>query len=198
MKAVSDLPQGYIERERIDFKHNRKLFWILNSAAVLLLPCFGVSFLLIAVSLNPHLASSGSFESRGWSIVIGIVLLVLSCIVCMIVHELIHSLCFWLFTGSRPHFGFKWLYAYASAPNWYIPRGPFLFVGLAPFVCLTLLGIALLPFVSAGISLLLCCLLTAHTMGCVGDFYVVIRLLMASSGLLIRDYGDGMAFYAHA
>src|SRR6266699_209791 len=72
---------------------------------------------------------------------------VITLCVVLILHELTHGLFFWLFTKSRPAFGFKGWYAYAAAPGWYLPRAQFLVVVGAPLTLLSLLGEALLLLV---------------------------------------------------
>ena len=56
----------------------------------------------------------------------------------LVVHELIHGLFFWLFTGSAPRYGLGLSYAYAAAPDWYIPRRKYQVTGLAPVVIIGL------------------------------------------------------------
>jgi hypothetical protein len=113
----------------------------------------------------------------------------------MLIHELIHGLFFWIFTRKRPLYGFKGIYAYAAAPDFYIPRDQFLLIGLAPFVLISLLGIALLPFTSLAVALTLVLIMTMNAAGAVGDFYAVGFLLTQPSTALIRDFGDGMVYY---
>ncbi len=58
-------------------------------------------------------------------------------IVTLVLHELVHGLCFWSFTRDRPRFGWKLIYAYAAAPGWYLPRGRYLTVALENAGCVT-------------------------------------------------------------
>ncbi|GHO67564.1 transcriptional regulator [Ktedonobacter sp. SOSP1-52] len=196
MKAVTSLPQGYTPCGEVNFAKDKKLAWILNGVGLLLFILFALAFAYIAFLFHREsLGRSASVTIGGWQLLEGILAMAFTVFGCMLVHELIHGVFFWVFTQAWPHFGFKWIYAYASAPEWYIPRTPFLIIGLAPFLLVTLIGVAVLPFASLGLSLFLWLLLTLNAAGSVGDFYVIIRLLFAPSPLLVHDYGDGMTWY---
>lgn len=84
--------------------------------------------------------SSRDLANGGWGLLV-VVLAVIS-------HELIHALFFRFFTGEWAIFGFKGIYAYAAAPQWYIPRNLHIAVALAPLVILSLLGVLLIPWIA--------------------------------------------------
>jgi hypothetical protein len=111
-------------------------------------------------------------------------------------HELIHGAFFWIFTGARPIFGLRLAYAYAAAPDWYIPRNAFLMIGLAPLVLISLGGAALLPAMPPSLLPIWWLALTANASGAVGDLYIVGWLLSKSAHLYINDCGDRMSVYA--
>lgn len=73
-----------------------------------------------------------------------ILVLVLILMIVFVVHELIHAIFLWFFTGHFPI-----LVARAGAlavrlSHWYIPRDQFLVINLAPFCVITLVGLLLL------------------------------------------------------
>jgi hypothetical protein len=195
MRAVTTLPSGYRSSRTITFSHNPGLLIGLNLAGVVLFVAFGLLFLFLAGFLSPAFTRSESGTVSGWGLVLIPVVLIGSVLFTLIVHELTHGLFFWIFTRKRPTFGFKGFYAYAAAPEFYIPRNQFILIGLAPFVVMSLVGIALLPFTSLGVALTIVLILTMNAAGAVGDFYAVGVLLTRPSTTLIRDFGDGMACY---
>jgi hypothetical protein len=195
MHAVTTLPSGYRSSRTITLAHNSGLFIGLNLAGFVLFVAFGLLFLFLAAHLSPAFTMNGSGTLSGWGLLIIPGVLIASFPFTMIVHELIHGLFFWIFTRKRPSYGFKGLYAYAAAPDFYIPRNQFILIGLAPFVVMSLVGIALLPFTSLGVALTIVLILTMNAAGAVGDFYVVGVLLAQAPSTMIRDFGDGMAFY---
>ena len=75
-----------------------------------------------------------------------VLLLLLLVIASMVLHELIHGVFFWLFTHSRPVFGLSLSYAYAAAPDWYIPMSQYWIIGLAPLFLIGLAGLLVMAF----------------------------------------------------
>lgn len=113
----------------------------------------------------------------------------------VIVHEGIHGICFWRFTGGKPKFGFKGVVAYAAAPKWYLPRRQYVVVGLAPLVGITLAGTLLLPVVPQTILPFLLVVMVFNFAGSMGDVVIVGWLLGKPRTVYINDYGDGVTAY---
>src|SRR6266700_4202149 len=138
------------------------------------------------ISLKTPLGAVGAIAALFATVVITL------CVV-LILHELTHGLFFWLFTKSRPAFGFKGWYAYAAAPGWYLPRGQSLVVGAAPLILLSLLGEALLllvPWVLWG--------LIVNAGGAIGDLYMIARLMLAPRGAVVEASRGKMTWYVPA
>ncbi len=114
----------------------------------------------------------------------------------MVLHELVHGVFFWLFTRSRPTFGFRGWYAFAAAPGWLLTRGQYLVVTLAPFVLLSILGIILLAIVPTGALAAILAGTVMNAAGAVGDLWVVFLILREHRPIMIEDLGDGFNFYA--
>lgn len=102
---------------------------------------------------------------------------------------------FWLFTGERPKFGWKWLYAYASAPEWYLRRNQHLFVAAAPLVLITLVGLMLLTFAPEPALPAILFSTVANAAGSIGDLVVLVLLLFQSPQVLVQDKGDAIHVY---
>lgn len=114
----------------------------------------------------------------------------------ILLHELVHGLFFWWFTGKRPHFGAGAGYAYAAAPpDWYLPRRQYIIVALAPLGLITVMGLALLPFLPATAVIYLFVALLFNAVGSVGDLAVVGWLLRKPAQLLVQDSGPAMTIY---
>ncbi|MBO0797026.1 MAG: DUF3267 domain-containing protein [Ktedonobacteraceae bacterium] len=193
MRSVTSLPEEFEEWSTIDLKRDKSLMIVLSILSIVVFLGTGWLFFMLANWLAPAFVSNSTQTFGPLEILIG--LLVVS-VVMLVGHEAIHGLFFWIFTGNRPVFGFHWVYAYAAAPGWYIPRVPFIIIGLAPLVLITLLGLLLLPFVSSVlVALTFVLAMTLNAGGAVGDLYVVCWLLGKRGPLLIRDYGDGMTVY---
>jgi hypothetical protein len=173
---------------------NRRAFWTLNGAGLFLLILFGMLFSRYVSQIRPGL----TFELVITSANVLYVLLSLLGIAAgqMVLHELVHGVFFWLFTRSRPTFGFRGWYAFAAAPGWFLPRGQYLVVTLAPFVLLSVLGILLLAVVPTGTLAAILAGTVLNAASAVVDLWVVFLILRERRPIVIEDLGDGFNFYA--
>jgi hypothetical protein len=191
-QALQELPDGYEARVVFD---PRKGLWflVLNVLSLVLTVVCGALFLNLAIAVRAKPLGELSTASSGtFPLVMGIILTGGS----LVVHELLHGLGFWWFTRTRPTFGCNIIAAYAGAPGWYIPRNQHLVIGLAPFVVLMTLGVALLLLVPTSLILVMVWLLTWNTLGAAGDLTVCCLELWYSPRALVRDTGMEITIYA--
>ncbi len=194
--ATQTLPEGYSLIRRLDIRERKPLILInLLGVALLVLSWWG--YTRLAFLIRPESAQlSFEFSSNNLiSMLLDLGILLLVVVVMLFVHEGFHGLCFWLFTRSRPKFAFKGYYAYAAAPDWYLPKGQYLITGLAPLVGITLICVALMFFVPAAWLMPLVWMLVLNTSGTCGDLWMVFELLRSPSHVLARDKGDVLEFY---
>ena len=92
----------------------------------------------------------------------------------------------------------KGLYAYAAAPEWYLPRQHHVAVALAPLVVMTLVGLLWLPVAPAVVVPPLLLVLVLNASGAVGDLVTVIWLLKQPRATFVRDRGDTITLYQPA
>jgi hypothetical protein len=113
----------------------------------------------------------------------------------ILLHEVIHGLFFWLYTHQRPIFAFKGAYAYAAAPDWYLPRNKYVVVGLSPLILISLAGLLLLTIAPLSFFPSILIAMIFNAAGAVGDLIVVGWLLLQQPDSLVRDYGDMFTVY---
>ena len=114
----------------------------------------------------------------------------------MLIHELVHGVFFWRFSGKRPTVGLKGIFVYVAAPSEvYFPRDAYLIVGMAPLVLLTLVGLLLALVVPAVIVRILMLFVALNAAGAAGDLQMVVRLLSYSPDTLMQDIGTSVAVY---
>jgi hypothetical protein len=166
---------------------------VLNIAALFMLVLSGWLMLWVTAIIRPDVTLSGSFGAV--EVLLGAAMILAALVFMLVLHEAIHGLFFWVYTRARPRFGFKGAYAYAAAPDWYIPRNQYIIVGIAPLILMTLGGIALLPVVPEWLLLPLVIIVVMNASGAVGDIAVVGWLLFLPQHTLIRDLGDAMTMY---
>lgn len=192
MKARNQLPPGYVRGGSLDLSKNCAASILLNGVALALYFLYGWVAFQIFRSLRSSVDPPGSFlPDSGDQAVVFLITVALV----LIVHELIHGLFFWIFTRDRPKFGFRGVYAYACAPDWYLPRNPYLVVGLAPILAISLLGLALAPLLSSQAVRALLYAVSLNAAGSTGDLFVVGWLLTMPTSTLINDLGDGFTIY---
>jgi len=194
MKPVKELSSTYVYAGEIDVQ-NRRVILALNLIALALLFVFGWLFWQLAAAVR-----TDSFSSGSSSLLDGLepLWLLLGIVGVFLLHELIHGFFFWVYTGDRPRFGLHIFYAYAAAPDWYLPRNRFLIVGAAPFMLITIAGLLLLPYISPQAVNELLILLTLNAAGSVGDLLVIGWLISQPRSMMINDTGLSIAFYKEA
>jgi hypothetical protein len=88
-------------------------------------------------------------------------------------------------------------YAYAGAPDWYIPARQFMIVALAPLVVIGVAGMLLMLLVPESWVLFIAFAVALNTGGSIGDLLVFSRLFKLSPTSLANDTGDVITFYEH-
>jgi len=201
MNASTELPQGYQLRGTLDLSRNKKAFFAVNVFGFILLLAFAWAFIRLAAALRQSASIPLSFPVigglPGGQLVTILVLFVLLGAM-LVLHEAIHGFFFWLFTRQKPRFGFRGVYAFAAAPDWYLPRWQYAIVGISPLVVISLLGMALIPFVPDPWLMPVLTFLIFNASGAAGDVIVVAWLLLQPPGVLARDAGDAVSLYVPA
>jgi hypothetical protein len=196
MHATRILPSNYHHQKTLDLSNSRIVLW-LNLAAIPLLFLFGWFFgrvFILFRSINP-------FPNGFWGVVTtfsiwDLIALIFSIIIMLVFHELIHGLFFWLFTHERPKFALKSGYAFAAAPEWYLPKFQYIIVGLSPFVLISIICIVLVTFMPSQTVPYLLVIATFNAAGALGDMIVVAWVFWQSNTILMRDQGDKFSSFA--
>ncbi|MEN6572529.1 MAG: DUF3267 domain-containing protein [Anaerolineaceae bacterium] len=185
------LPEGYRKVWELDMRQTGKLI-IANVAGFPILILSGAATFAVASWLRPamEIKIMGAF-SAVWQLMV----LIVSVVLMLVIHEGFHGLSFWIFTGSKPRFALKTFYAYAAAPEWYLPKWQYFITALAPFVMITLLGILCIAVGPQWSVLPLMAVIIFNATGAVGDLWVAGALLLRSSQVLAQDNGDAIAFF---
>ncbi len=194
LTPVKTLPQSFRPRGTFGVSQNSgKALVILNIIGAIMFFVYGWLFLKIAIPLRPELADE--ILRIPHNMLRFTVLCVVATVVMITLHELTHGLFLWLFTREQPRLGFRLFYAYAAAPDWYIPRGQYFVVALSPLALLTLVGFLLLWQLPIWIVPPLLFGMLMNAGGSVGDIAVILWLIAKPSGALIRDIGDSISIY---
>jgi hypothetical protein len=166
VKATQTLPPTYFPYNNLSPTKLRKTYWVTYIFGIAL-AWLSFRFLrLIAEILRPDFQPRPlhfevpTLERLGSMLV---TLFVLAVVVA--IHEFIHVIFLWFFTGHRPIIVAGGGNLAVRLPSWYIPRNKFLVINLAPFCIIGLVGLLLLLVVPQRyISLTV--FLTAMSVGC--------------------------------
>ncbi len=198
MPATQTLPPTYRKIGTLDVSASQRLLLILNLIGLFVVGICGWLFFRALLVIRHADTVRVLQQSQKFSIV-GTVELIAAIVVLtavhVILHEAIHGIFFWLFTHSRPRFAFRWAYAYAAAPDWYIPRNAFFITTMAPLVLITLAGMVLFYFVPAAWLAPIWFIITMNAGGAVGDLAVAGWLLGQPTVCLAQDRGDAVTLY---
>jgi len=206
VQIITTLPSNYRQQATIDLSKSRKaVVGAIVSGIVLLIT---IGWLLVQFT---HFLRPTALEGIGFpdiltttpdgnpSITLPFQLIVdaiVAVVLVMLIHELVHGVFFWRFTGRRPKFGIKGLYVYAAAPSdIYFPRNQYLAVGIAPLVLLTLVGLLLMVIVPVVIVPTLILFIAFNAAGAAGDLLMFAWLLYYSPDTLIQDNNTSVIVY---
>jgi len=192
MKSIAASEASFKNFEEVNFLKNKLLYVLINVISIISFPVFYL-ILFGAAELILTDKPSGIFYyfvsfSRLSNVYLFLFLAIL--LIMMLLHELIHGLFFYIFTGAKPVFGFKNLSAYAGIPDYYIVKNYYIIACLSPFVILTLIGSIIFLLSSSAFSAMMFIAVSAHAAGCIGDFWVAVKLLNKPDKTYIND--DGM------
>jgi hypothetical protein len=191
--AAKWLPEDYKAAGTLDFTRSPVRLLALNAAGLALLILVVSLLLAFVAATRPN--ASGGFVLQGSVSLAALAAVAALVVLTVVVHELIHGAGFWLVTRTRPEFGFRGYYAYAGAPEWYIPVGRYLPIGLAPLVVVTVVGLGLLQVVPTDAIPAVFVVVAFNAAGAVGDIAAVAWLCVQPRDAVVRDKGDAISLY---
>ena len=156
VKATQTLPHSYVVYDSFRPSKWKRTLWAIWLLGLLVA---GGSFTFLgslASSVRPEFQPKRlHFEVPTLERLCSISILVVALAALFAVHELIHILCLWGFTGERPVIVTGGGGLAVRLPSWYLSRNEFLVANLAPVCLITVAGLLLLPLVpQTSISLL--------------------------------------------
>ena len=187
MKATQTLPSTYILYRNFRPSSWRVTHWVTWIFGVALAGLSLGSLRRLAEILRPEFQPKRlhlevpTLERLG-----SILVLILFLAIIFAVHELIHAIFLWFFTGHRPTLVAGGGGLALRLPSWYIPRDQFLVTNLAPFCLMSLAGLLLLPIVPQN-QLSLVVFLTAMNMaGSIADITSSAYLLLHPRSIYVE------------
>ncbi|MBQ9960692.1 MAG: DUF3267 domain-containing protein [Firmicutes bacterium] len=187
--ACQCLPNGYDLYERIDLTKDKKTFNAIMIWSVAAL------VVMIAAGLPEH-SFLAAFDMPTEKVLICVAAMAIGLLAYILLHEAVHGVFIWFFTGSKPSFGFdlKSGMAYAGS-TWFFKKWPYIVIALAPVV---IWGIVLAVLCSKAEECYFWYIYAIQIMnitGAAGDLYVTYMVSRMPSEVLATDSGTAMNFY---
>ncbi len=197
MKPTRILPEAYRPIGTFDLAKDFRLLVWMNVLGLGIYILSGLLFIqtlhwLRPAEAGPALAAGLSGLQNILQTLVGLVILYAAVI---LLHEGLHGIFFWLFIHQRPVFAFKGAYAYAAAPEWYLPRDMYFVTAVAPLVGISIIGIVLFAFAPQAWFLPVLAGLIINAGGAAGDLWVAAWLLRQPSTCYANDRGDAITLY---
>jgi hypothetical protein len=195
MQSTKSLTSDYQRLDSLNLSGVRISF-LLNAISLGLLFFYIRIFTIILAYLSPNDIEYNDF----WSLLLEfsgtkLIVLLVTVLFVLVMHELIHGFFFWLFTQARPKFALKSGYAYAAAPGWFFPRIEYILIGLSPFLVISLGSLAIAKLASPNLIPYLLVIATFNAAGSLADMVVVAWVLKQPVGNFINDQGDVFSSY---
>ena len=124
----------------------------------------------------------------------GILWIAASCVLYVILHEVLHLLFMWIFSARKPRVSFVFPAVSVSCDGLFT-RKQFISIAAAPVMILGIILILLLLFLPGGYSFLISVILTLNAAASGGDFLQIFHALRYPQDALFQDRGDETAVY---
>lgn len=187
MRPTRTLPSNYQFCYALSPEKNRMAQVLL---ALVALGAFFVGWQFIRWVFPPHFlySHSGSPLIDRWGILIAAATMI-------VLHENVHALVVWRYTGSWPSYGVSPLGFYVRADGWFFSRGAMIVISAAPLVSLTVLGVLLLVILPPVLASLPIWFMLLNAAGSVNDVAVAVWVFFQPDSALIHNSGRAMEIY---
>ena len=191
MRSFPKLPDGFVEIYSIDLKKNKKAALLVNALAIII----GVALAIIGHFIVP-ITTLFSMDSGITMYMLRLLVLVISLILYIILHELVHGIAMKICGTKKVKYGFTGLYAFAGSNDYY-DKISYIFIALAPIVVWGIILAVINIFVPAEWFWIVYFIQLSNLSGAAGDLYVTVKFSKMPRDILIFDYGVGMKVFSN-
>ena len=190
----TELPPGYTLSYHINAK-DKKTGIVMNIWAFVIMLAVGA---LGAIPLI--IDKTLSFDIEPLTFFISWAITMVSMIIYIVLHELVHGVAYKLLTKRKLTFGISWSCAFCGVPDIYVYRLPSIIALVAPLITFTVIFLplsALMYFIHPIYYIMSLLLLAMHLGGCVGDGYMSYLFLKVfkNKNILMKDTGPEQFIY---
>lgn len=183
--------------EGLGYKECTKIDLVKNKKEALLVNIYGIIIMVVMAVFIPLLIMGGIIEfNLETTFPLFFIVLLISLILYIPLHEIVHGIVLKNFTDEKLSFGWKLVYAYCGSKEAVVDRKEYYAVALAPLLVFSVVFISLMVL-NPSLSLVWYVMEIMNVSGSVGDIYVSIKLRKEKSrDILITDSGTDMSFWS--
>ena len=183
--------------EGLGYKECTKIDLVKNKKEALLVNIYGIIIMVVMAVFIPLLIMGGIIEfNLETTFPIFFIVLLISLILYIPLHEIVHGIVLKNYTDEKLSFGWKLVYAYCGSKEAVVDRKEYYAVALAPLFVFSVVFISLMVL-NPSLSLVWYVMEIMNVSGSVGDIYVSIKLRKEKSrDILITDSGTDMSFWS--
>ena len=183
--------------EGLGYKECTKIDLVKNKKEALLVNIYGIIIMVVMAVFIPLLIMGGIIEfNLETTFPIFFIVLLISLILYIPLHEIVHGTVLKKYTDEKLSFGWKLVYAYCGSKEAVVDRKEYYAVALAPLLVFSVVFISLMVL-NPSLSLVWYVMEIMNVSGSVGDIYVSIKLRKEKSrDILITDSGTDMSFWS--
>ena len=183
--------------EGLGYKECTKIDLVKNKKEALLVNIYGIIIMVVMAVFIPLLIMGGIIEfNLETTFPIFFIVLLISLILYIPLHEIVHGIVLKKYTDEKLSFGWKLVYAYCGSKEAVVDRKKYYAVALAPLLVFSVVFISLMVL-NPSLSLVWYVMEIMNVSGSVGDIYVSIKLRKEKSrDILITDSGTDMSFWS--
>ena len=183
--------------EGLGYKECTKIVLVKNKKEALLVNIYGIIIMVVMAVFIPLLIMGGIIEfNLETTFPIFFIVLLISLILYIPLHEIVHGIVLKKYTDEKLSFGWKLVYAYCGSKEAVVDRKEYYAVALAPLLVFSVVFISLMVL-NPSLSLVWYVMEIMNVSGSVGDIYVSIKLRKEKSrDILITDSGTDMSFWS--
>ncbi len=190
MRCFTSLPENYGLIKTVDLQKNKKLALLVNSIAVLI-----VAAMVIPMLFYIPISTLFSMDQGFGMYCIRFAALILSAVVYLVLHELVHGITMKICGTKKVKYGFTGLYAFAGSEDYYDKKS-YIAIALAPIIVWGIVLTAINCFVPYDWFWVVYFIQIMNISGAAGDLYVTYKFSRLPADILVRDNGVSMEIYS--
>lgn len=190
MKSYRTLLPDYIEYYSVDLQKNKKIALLVNVMAILI----GV-IMAVPMHFVVPISTLYSMDQGFFNYILRFVVLLVSMVGYMILHELIHGVAMKICGTKKVKYGFTGLYAFAGSDDYYNKKA-YIFIALAPVVLWGLIIAIINCFIPVEWFWVVYIVQIINISGAAGDLFVTFKFSRFPKDIIVKDYGVGMTVYS--